>query len=305
VADKESRKWLQGLQGVQEALPQGVRVVLVQDREADVFAFLAAPRPAHIDLVVRACQPRRVEVKGEQGTDKRHVLEVARGAPVLGQMRIKVPRKPGQPEREAVLEIAARAVVLKAPKHRTADVPSESQALWVVRATEIAPAVQGEPIEWILLTTLRVESLEEACQCVRYYALRWRVGRFHYTLKQGCMVEKLQFDDAPTLKNALALYSVVAWRLLWMTYVARQSPQAVAEELFTPVELAVLRHKTQLPVLTVRCAVRAVAQLGGFPGNPSAKEPGVKVLWRGLRRLDAMVEGWLLASEAFTFMRQD
>ena len=90
-----------------------------------------------------------------------------------------------------------------------------------------------------------------------------------------------------------------------MTYVARQSPQAPAEELFTPVELAVLRHKTHLAVPTVRCAVRAVAQLGGFPSNPSAKEPGVKVLWRGLRRLDAMVEGWLLASDAFIFMRQD
>jgi hypothetical protein len=220
-------------------------------------------------------------------------------------MPVRVPRKPGQPEREAVLEIAARAVVLKAPKHRTADVPAEPLALWVVRATEIAPPEGCEPIEWILLSTLRVESFEEACRCVRYYALRWRVERFHYTLKQGCTVEKVQFDDAHTLKNALALYSVVAWRLLWMTYVARQNPQAPAEELFTAVELAVLRHKTQLAVQTALGAVRAVAQLGGFPGNPSAKEPEVKVLWRGLRRLDAMVEGWLLAQTTFDFMRQD
>ena len=63
VAEKESQKWLTGLQRVAEALPEGPRVVLVQDREADVFAFLAAPRPAHIELIVRVCQPRRVEVE--------------------------------------------------------------------------------------------------------------------------------------------------------------------------------------------------------------------------------------------------
>jgi hypothetical protein len=31
----------------------------------------------------------------------------------------------------------------------------------------------------------------------------------------------------------------------------------------------------------------------------------VKVLWRGLRRLEAMVEGWALALQSGLFMRQD
>src|SRR5258705_12507385 len=59
VAEKESQKWLTGLQRVAVALPAGPCVVLVQDREAGVFAFLATPRPAHMALVVRVCQPRR------------------------------------------------------------------------------------------------------------------------------------------------------------------------------------------------------------------------------------------------------
>jgi hypothetical protein len=67
----------------------------------------------------------------------------------------------------------------------------------------------------------------------------------------------------------------------------------------------VLEEATQAPVSTARAAIRALAQLGGFPTNPSAKEPGVKVLWQGLRRLEAMVEGWLLALQALPFMRQD
>jgi hypothetical protein len=305
VAEKESQKWLTGLHRVAEALPSGPRVVLVQDREADVFAFLAAPRPAHMELIVRVGQPRRVEVEAGVEGGPRNVFEAARPAPVLGQVRVQVPRKPGQPEREAVLELAASAVGVKAPQRRSADVPAAAQALWVVRATEIAPPPGCQPIEWILLTTLAVDSFAAACRCVQYYTLRWRVERFHYTLKQGCTVERLQFDDAHALQNALALYSIVAWRLLWLTYTARQQPQIPATELLPPLELQVLEQATQAPVASAREAIRAIAQLGGFPTNPSAKEPGVKVLWRGLRRLEAMVEGWLLALQASPFMRQD
>jgi hypothetical protein len=305
VVEKESQKWLTGLQGVAAALPTGPRVVLVQDREADVFAFLAAPRPAHIELIVRVCQPRRVEVEAGSEGGPRTVLAAARQAPVLGQVRVQVPRKPDQPEREAVLELAAAAVGVKAPRRRSADVPAASQALWVVRATEIAPPAGRTPIEWILLTTAVVDSLAAASRCVHDYALRWRVERFHYTLKQGCTVERLQFEEAHTLKNALALYSIVAWRLLWLTYTARQQPRAPATELMSPLELRVLEEATQGAVSTAREAIRAIARLGGFPTNPAAKEPGVKVLWRGLRRLEAMGEGWVLALQAGPFMRQD
>jgi hypothetical protein len=163
----------------------------------------------------------------------------------------------------------------------------------------------GKPIEWILLTTLAVDRFAAACRCVQYSALRGRVERFHNPLKQGCTVERLQVEEAQPLKNALALDSIVAGRLLWLTYTAREQPQAPATELLPPLELRVLEETLQAPVTTAREAVRAIAQLGGFPTNPSAKEPGVKVLWRGLRRLEAMVEGWVLALQAGPFMRQD
>jgi hypothetical protein len=205
VAEKESQKWLTGLWPVAEALPDGPRVVLVQDREAEVVAFLAAPRPAHIALSVRVCQPRRVGVEAGTEGGPRTVWAAARQAPVVGQLRVQVPRKPGQPEREAVLALAARAVVVQAPQRRTADVPATSQALWVVRATEIEPPAGCQPMEGILLTTLPIASGAAASRGVQYYALRWRVERFQYPLKQGCTVERLQFEEAHPLKNALAL----------------------------------------------------------------------------------------------------
>ena len=41
-------------------------------------------------------------------------------------------------------------------------------------------------------------------------------------------------------------------------------------------------------------AVRWIAQLGGFLSRKGDKEPGVKTIWRGLRRLNDLATGWKL-----------
>jgi transposase Tn5 family protein len=41
-------------------------------------------------------------------------------------------------------------------------------------------------------------------------------------------------------------------------------------------------------------AVLLVAKLGGFLARSSNGEPGVKAIWRGLRRLDDIAAAWLL-----------
>jgi hypothetical protein len=131
------------------------------------------------------------------------------------------------------------------------------------------------------------------------------VERFHSPRKPGGTVERLQVAAAQTLTKALGLDALGAWRLWWRTYPAREQPPAPATEVFPPREVQVWEQALPTPVATAREAIRAIARLGGFPTNPSATEPGVKVLWRGLRRLEARVDGWLLALQAVPFMRQD
>ena len=45
-------------------------------------------------------------------------------------------------------------------------------------------------------------------------------------------------------------------------------------------------------------AVGWIAKLGGFLGRKHDGVPGVKTLWRGLRRLDNIMMGWLLSCSA-------
>lgn len=65
--------------------------------------------------------------------------------------------------------------------------------------------------------------------CIRYYTLRWLIERYHYTLKSGCQLEQLQLETADRIKRAFVTYSLVAWRLLWLTYQSRLEPDTSCE----------------------------------------------------------------------------
>jgi hypothetical protein len=131
---------------------------------------------------------------------------------------------------------------------------------------------------------------------------RWSIERFHYVLKQGCAVERLQLETAARLANAVAVYSQVAVRLLRLTDLARVEPEAAVEQEFTPEEVRVLEGCRQrqekgvgAQVRTIGEAVRVIARLGGHLGRKGDGPPGAKVLWRGLRSLHERVQGYQMA----------
>ncbi len=115
----------------------------------------------------------------------------------------------------------------------------------------------------------------------RITAMGYLVGLPSY-LKSGCRLEKLQLETAERLERALALYCIVAWRLLHLTYLARNTPDASCEVVFQTYEWQALHAFTHK------------AKLGGFLARKSDGEPGVQTIWRGLRRLDDLASMWLL-----------
>lgn len=298
--DKESEKWEEGLKAVNTALGGlDKKVVLVQDREADVFSFLTCRRSSNVDLVVRAFQPRHIEVLDKGGIVS--LQEAAELLPEQGEMETEVRRK-NRPVRLR-LKVRAGKVAVLPPKDTKQE---KAQGLCLVVASETAAYDgqgnsvfdPGEAACWLLLTTCAVEDAGQACEVVRWYALRWRVEQFHYVLKSGGFrVEKLQFDDVHTFFNALAFYSIVAWRVLYLTYLVRDQPQAPAEEHFEPIEVKVLEAKQQKPVKTLEEAVMALGRLAGFQRTKKQPLPGVKLLGEALVKLQHMIEGYKLFEE--------
>lgn len=271
------------------ASPEGVRVVMVADREAGFYELFSQGVSRGRDLLIRAQDKR---LSGEMP----YLSDALFAAPLLGYHTILVPKKPHLPERQATLAIHAASVTLKPPR---GEGPGPTlTGLWVFEESDAPKAAAS--IEWLLLTTLPVADLTDAIRVVTWYSYRWRIERFHHVLKSGCQVEKLQLETERRLENALATYSIVAWRLLHLTYAAREEPNQPCTTVLSDSEWKALYatiHKTTIvpdkpPDLYT--ATRWIARLGGFLGRKHDGEPGVKVLWRGFRTLDPITQTWEL-----------
>jgi hypothetical protein len=238
-------------------------------------------------LVVRSAQDRRVQSAG----GGRLLREAVERAPVAGELTVEVPRSRKRQARTAVLEVQHCRMELLPPANHKERKQLSPVPVSVVRVRERGTVPAGEePIEWVLVTTLFVDILAEALEVVKAYTQRWKVERYHYVLKSGCRIEDLQLEHASRIERALALYNVVAWRLLRLTYWSRAEPEqpcTVALEDDEWKALWLIGAAKPLPKKppTLKEAVRIIAKLGGFQGRKNDGEPGVKSLWWGFRRL--------------------
>lgn len=283
--EKESWYWRKGFDVVQERVPAGVEVIGIADRESDIYFVLAMPRREGMHLLVRSAHNRAVESE-----EHRYLREAVEAAPVAGKYDLKLARTRKRGERTAKLEVRIAQVVLKPPRHGKNGQGLDSMPLSAVWVRECGEVPKGEKrVEWLLLATWPVEGLKAALECVEMYAHRWKVERYHYVLKSGCRIEHLQLETADRLDRALALYSFVAWRLLWLTYQARQRGTCPCTEALDDDEWRVLltvsgvRQPRDPP--TLLDAIRLIAQFGGFQGRKGDGDPGVKAIWQGWRCL--------------------
>ena len=313
--EKESYKWLEAMHAVEAALPESQQVLLIQDREADIFEFLSAPRRSSTHLLIRAAQPRRVLVRVakeevDEGEDCfLNLFEAVERSCVRTTYTFEVGRRADQGSRLATMEVRCLAVCVlpsrSLSKKKTfsgivdfSGMVDEGCSLWVIQVREVGEsAPKSEPLCWTLLSTLTVLDEAMAVTLAQYYARRWQIERFHYVLKSGCQVERLQMDSVSFLQSALSLYSVVAWWLLYLTHLARLEPDTPAEELMSAPLLRVVSAGERRSVRTVQDLVFALGKIGGFRRLPSAPYPGVKSLWLGLRILYERYRGWQLAVE--------
>ena len=291
----ESTKWFKGLDATNRHLGQlDKSVVLVQDREADIFAFFKADRAPNVDLIVRLYQPRRIETPEDQTVA--YLAEAILRFPSLGSQQVSIRR--ANQEQDLTLSIQAAPTNVFPHKDLSPRL-HKTQGLSMVVATEIAAKDKNgndcfDPqnrAQWILLTSLEVNSLEKAAEVVRYYALRWVVERFHYTCKSGSLfVERLQFDDVTTIFNALAFYGIIAWRILFLTLSVREIPQHDPQAYFSPLEIKVLKTKDPNAAKSLDLAIKALGKLVNFVPTTKQPYPGIKIMTLALRKLHDVVQ---------------
>ena len=293
LEDKESIKWLDSVKALtvaREASPE-TTFISVGDREADVFELFAMERPVGVELLVRASWNRVVD------SPHRYLWETVQTAQELGTFNIHVPRRPGEQARQCTLSLRSLPITLKPPQARKR---LGTASVWGVLATEIAPPQGEAAIEWLLLTTLPAISLDEAIERVHWYSCRWTIEVWHRVLKTGCRIESRQLETVDRLSVALTLYSIIAWRILYTTMLARTAPDLPCTVIFRKEEWQALYcNVNRVPEPTADPpslgeAVLWIAKLGGFLARKNDAEPGPQVLWRGFQHLPYITDMFLI-----------
>jgi Transposase DNA-binding/Transposase Tn5 dimerisation domain len=297
TSEKESQRWLDGLERTNKLLAKKTKIITVADSEADIFDLFHQEKPENCHLLIRGTHNRRVNHTAN------YLHEAVRSSAVRTTIQVSVKRNPERPARIAKLTIRYETIEIEVPRNKIGRSQIKPVKLQVILAEEENPPAGVTAISWLLLTTLQITSGKDAGLCIEWYTYRWLIERYHYTLKSGCRIEELQLETARRLEMALATYSIVAWRLLWLTYEARQNPDVCCETVLNTVDwqsLCVTVSKNPIPPKTpptLREAVRMIASLGGFLGRKGDGEPGVKTIWRGLRRLHDIAATWKLAHQ--------
>lgn len=295
IEQKESCKWLrsfEAVQRIQKKVPK-TTLVCISDRESDVFELfqLASTDEEGPELLIRAQHNRCVN------HPEKYLWDFMISQQVIGTYVVEVPRKKKQPARRAELAIRFAQVTLKSPIKRS-KCHSNSVTIWAILAEEKNPPSNVEPICWLLLTTIPIRTLEEAIEKIQWYTIRWQIELFHKVLKSGCRVEKRQLETVEQLIRCLMVDVVVAWRILLLTKLGREVPELPCTVVFDEYEWKALYYfvnkTSRLPAKepTLQEAIRMVAKLGGFLGRKCDGEPGSITIWRGLIRLNDIVEAW-------------
>lgn len=312
IEDKESIRWIEGFRAARKAAAECSQTtcICVSDSESDIYELLSEPRsePAAaleenpsraVQILVRACQDR--------STDTGCILELVRKERCLFKNTLhlssrtaktkaaKGRRKVSRDSRTAEVEIRAARVTLNPPWRFDRTLPSLS--INVVLVEEQNPPEGTEAVQWVLLTTLPIDTLEQVQQIIEYYCLRWQIEVYFRTLKSGCRVEERQFETLSRIQNSLAVYTMVAWRVMYLCCLGRECPDLSCEVVLTPSEwksVYKVKHRREDLPSTPPCLnnmIRLIASLGGYVIRPKT-HPGTQTLWTGLQQTHFLAMAW-------------
>jgi hypothetical protein len=278
--------------------PEGSQWIHVWDRGGDNFESLCHVKLSGNDWIVRASHLNR-SITLEDG----RVMELGQAikdARKLGSYELSLRSRQGAPARTAKMELSVVQVNYPPPKLHSKWVKQcgiKQLTMNVVVVQEVDAPKGVKPICWVLLTSLPVNTFEDAWQIVEDYENRWLVEEYHKVIKSACSIELHALRTAERLEPLIALISVIGMRLFQLKLIGRSQPDAKAATHIPASWLKCMnlaRPKMQLTGLTVYEFFRELAKLGGFLGRKGDGEPGWQTIWHGFRKMQSLLDGMRL-----------
>ncbi|MDB5385114.1 MAG: family transposase, partial [Planctomycetaceae bacterium] len=312
--EKESQRWLAMFQSgeqIARANP-GTEYVIVGDSESDIHEVFAETRelPKNYHFVIRAAQDRAIVNGGKsltvdavlasaplKFTSKLEISE--RVSKITGETRA---RRKSREARLADVSVRAVSVTIRGPARPGGRLPDVK--LNVVDSVELDPPAGEDPIRWVLLTTLPIDSRQELLRVIESYRCRWNIELYFKTLKSGLKTEDLRYETLERYLKAFALFIVIAWRVEYLKGAARLDGEASCEKYFKPEEwqpaYLVYHDGERQPVEppTMMEFMLMIAELGGWQRKKTQGPPGSTTIWRGIRKMEAYADAFQVFKKA-------
>jgi len=289
IEEKESFRWIEGISSCRPLVEQGIEVVQVADREADIFEFMhACIEEEDNSFVIRAKSDRVIEIVNKNGAQKTRLKEHLDGQPVKFHGTISIASNGSREKQNAKVKVKSSRVAIAVPtSNRTSTsasklVPIEVTAILV----ESSAKVNGNKVKWLLLTDRIVTEEAEILEIISWYTVRWTIEIFFKVLKSGCEIEKCCLTDLDRFAPYAMMKTIVAFRVMELTYFSRNLSKASAFEIITMDEWKVIslilykknERKPKNP--KIGDLIRRIAEYGGFLRGKK-RVPGIITIWRG------------------------
>jgi Transposase DDE domain len=292
--EKESFKWQNCVQNVISSVTSPERLTFVADREADIFSLFEYITEQKRDFIIRAQYDRKL-VTG--GTISEHFSEIDKFfCKTVKLQRTRTRLK----KRVAILEVKYSQIEIK-----NTEKDGESLKLYCVIAVETGNIPKGEtPISWVLLTSHKITTDQQASQILDWYTWRWTIEEIHRAMKnKGLQIEDSQIQDPEKLLKLSMLIFASAVKIMALVC-SRNGNEQLAETCFSESELIFIaiaclklegktdKLKNRYTKGSMGWAAWVIARLGGWKGYNSECPPGPITMRIGLERFQTMHEGW-------------
>ncbi|MFT3675998.1 MAG: IS4 family transposase [Chitinophagaceae bacterium] len=298
IEQKESYRWIEVSNQTKALLRDVVpNLVIIQDREGDIYDQFACIPDATTDLLIRA-KTNRVLMDGSR------LFDCLADAPVEGRYTITVEARNGRKKRSAQIEIKYKPVSLRRPRDAGKLLPA-IVPVYVIEAMEVG-YTGADKICWRLLTSIPVESVQVAQLCIEWYSWRWTIEEvFKILKKEGYNIEASELEYAASVRKMclLILEAIIQLFLMRISYaepeleIAADSCFNQTEQIFLEHQIQVLEGKTEkqknpFKHKDLKRYTWAIARLGGWKGYESNRHPGITTLYIGLKHFKAAMQGW-------------
>lgn len=285
IKEKATRYWIDALADMRQRLGEcQQRIITVADREGDFYEFLHDLIEANESFVIRA--------KHDRYTGKTHrargerLWNLLAEAESKGCMTTIIQDVDSRETKEITLTLKAIEVTLPPPNKGKKDREAKKDAHPIKINAIMA---YNDEHEWVLLTKLPIDKLDQIEEIVTIYRSRWHIEDYHKVLKTGYQIDEIYLHASrETIQNLIIMASISACRLYWLIYIGRASEDIKADQLFEDFEWKAIyvyfkeKIPQEVPVLSE--VILRIARLGGYKITKKGQPPGIKTMWIGFQQ---------------------